>query len=370
MKIKNVFLIFLGLLTTEGLFMSCTTHHYRAELTLAEVEVKQLDAIEKLSSAGEYARALHEVDEFRTSHKESIYYQASRLVEAKTYYEMQDFNKSLEIYEDILSLGPEKHPAIWARARYESTFIFEALGDDLKAITTLVGLENSSHLLEEVKFAEAPARLAALYSRQGNDKEATAYLDRADRGLKYLLSRNDLNRDRSWLAETLYRMGKANMTQLSEENIAQQVQSQRRLQVYLLRAIEQGVPLWSQKASEDLMQDYQKQWSFIQTHWNQIEDRPVKLERMKDLHQLISENMYRKPSDQSLWNPYLKNYYDFAIRLEAELSETLFSGKDLTPSSQESLKLNSIKKNARVKATLVLPEEKKASKNIKKDPNL
>ena len=370
MKIKNVFLIFLGVLMTEGLFMSCATHHYRAELTLEEVEVKQLDAIEKLSSAGEYARALHEVDEFRTSHKESIYYQASRLVEAKTYYEMQDFNKSLEIYEDILSLGPDKYPAIWARARYESTFIFEALGDDLKAITTLVGLENSSHLLEEVKFAEAPARLAALYSRQGNDKEATAYLDRADRGLKYLLSRNDLNRDRSWLAETLYRMGKANMTQLSEENIAQQVQSQRRLQVYLLRAIEQGVPLWSQKASEDLMLDYQKQWSFVQTHWNQIEDRPVKLERMKDLHQLISENMYRKPSDQSLWNPYLKNYYDFAIRLEAELSETLFSGKDLTPSSEESLKLNSIKKNARVKATLVLPEEKKASKNIKKDPNL
>ena len=370
MKIKNVFLIFLGVLTTEGLFMSCATHHYRAELTLEEVEVKQLDAIEKLSSAGEYARALHEVDEFRTSHKESIYYQASRLVEAKTYYEMQDFNKSLEIYEDILSLGPDKYPAIWARARYESTFIFEALGDDLKAITTLVGLENSSHLLEEVKFAEAPARLAALYSRQGNDKEATAYLDRADRGLKYLLSRNDLNRDRSWLAETLYRMGKANMTPLSEKNIAQQVQSQRRLQVYLLRAIEQGVPLWSQKASEDLMLDYQKQWSFVQTHWNQIEDRPVKLERMKDLHQLISENMYRKPSDQSLWNPYLKNYYDFAIRLEAELSETLFSGKDLTPSSEESLKLNSIKKNARVKATLALPEEKKASKNIKKDPNL
>ncbi len=352
MKIKNLFFIFLS---------GCATRHFKTELTKNQVEQKQLAAIEKLSSEGQYPRALNEIENFRQTHNESIYYQASRLVEAKTYYDMQDFNKSLEIYEDILSLGPEKYPSIWTRARYESTFVLEVLGDDLKAITTLVGLENSPNLSEEVKFAERPARLAALYSRQGNEKEASTYLDKADRGLKYLMSRNDLSRDRVWLSETLYRMGKSNRTPLSEENIAQQLQSQRRLQVYLLRAIEQGVPLWSQKASEDLMQDYQTQWNFIQAHWNKEEDRPTKLERLKDLHQLISENMYRKPTEPNLSNPYLKNYYDFATRLEQEVSEILFSGKDVTPFTDESLKLNSIKKNFRLKTP---------QKSTKKDPNL
>ncbi len=352
MKIKNLFLIFLT---------GCATHHFKAELTKDEIELKQLNAIEKLASAGEFPRALNDLQNFRETHKESVYYQASRLVEAKTYFEMQDYSKALEIYEDILSLGPDKHPSIWTRARYESTFVLEVLGEDLKAITTLVGLDNSQFLSEEVKFAERPARLAALYSRQGNEKEATAYLDKADRGLKYLTSRNDLNHDRVWLSETLYRMGKSNRTTLSEENIARQVQSQRRLQVYLLRAIEQDVPLWSQKAAEDLIQDYQSHWNFIQSHWNQEEDRATKLERLKDLHQLVSENMYRKPTEPNPSNQYLKNYYDFATRFEEEISEILFAGKDVTPFTDESLRLNSIKKNFR----LVAPK-----KSTKKDPNL
>ncbi len=352
MKIKNLFFIFL---------CGCATRPEQGELSKDALQQKQLVDIEKLSSAGEHVRALNEIQGFRQIHKETVYYQASRLVEAKTYYDMQDFSKALEIYEDILSLGPDKYPAMWARARYESTFVLEVLGEDLKAITTLVGLENSAHLSEEVKFAERPARLAALYSRQGNEKEARAYLDRADRGLKYLMSRNNLNHDRVWLSETLYRMGKSNMSQLSEENIVQQVQSQRRLQVYLLRAIEQGVPLWSQKASEDLMQDYQAQWNFIQTHWNRDDERAAKLERLKDLHQLISENMYRKPTDPELSNPYLKNYFDFAIRLEKEISEMLFSGKNVTAPSEESEKLNSLKKNFKLKTP---------KKSVKKDPNL
>ncbi len=352
-------------------FFACATPTPLTEQQLNQAEQKELSIIQGFSDSGEYGRALSEVLAFRMAHPGTIYYQASRLVEAKTYYEMQDFNKSLEIYEDILSLGPDKYPLIWATARYESTFVFEALGDDLKAITTLIGLENSPSLDEEVRYAELPARLAALYSRQGNEKETTAYLDRADRGLKYLMSRNDLNQDRVWLAETLYRMGNLNINQLSEKNLSQQVQSHRRLQVYLLRAIEQGVPLWSQKASEDLMQDYQKSWSFIQTHWNKSEDRSVKVEKTKELHQLISEAMYRKPSEIKLTNQYLKNYYEFATQLEAQVSEALFSGNDITPTSEESVKLNDIKKKANVKATKFLPEEKRVlPKTNKKDPNL
>jgi tetratricopeptide (TPR) repeat protein len=340
--------------------------------SLEQTQQRELNSILELSEKGQNEKALQEIGAFHDRYKETPYYQASRLVEAKILYNMQDFAPALAIYEDIISLGPEKNPEIWAQARYESTFCNEATGEEFKALSILVGLEKSkAPLREEVALAELPARMASLYARLGREKETLDYLDKADRGLKFLVQKKGANPDKKWLAETLFRMGQVTRAPLSAGNFIQQVQSHRRSQIYLLKAMEQNVPLWSEKASDELIKEYREQWNFIQSHWNNFDEEKNKGDHLKDLHRLLSESMYKKPVEPELWNPYLKNYYAFATSLEKQVVAQLYSGNNLTLMTPESDQLNSIKRSGKVKATQALPEEKQqAPTPTRKDPNL
>jgi tetratricopeptide (TPR) repeat protein len=274
---------------------------------------------------------LDEIDSFRHKFPETSYYQTTRIMEARSQHGLGKYKDAIDLYEKIQASTLDKNQKLWAQARYESSFSFEELGDSVSTLAILFGLERvKAPLSEEVEMAELPARIAGIYFEQGRDKEAREYLDKADRGLKILISEKGIENNRRRFSEVMYRMGSVITPHITLENFPRVLKAHRNAQIYLIRAMELNVPTWSQRAADDLIATYRNYWHFIQTQWSGPEDRPVRVQAFKNLHTLISESIYRQPAEPAMWNDSLRAYFSFADQLEKEISANLFASGETT----------------------------------------
>lgn len=288
-------------------------------------------SIQEMSDNERYQEAIEALGPYRKMYPNTPYYQASKLVEANAYRGLEQFQEALVLYEEIQAATFDLNNQLWAQARYESTFALEAVGEKIKALSILLGFEKGERYLDEdIMLAELPARVASLYLEEGREKEAQEYLSKSEKGLKYLADKKGVDSHRDWFAQTLYRMGSVITPNVTTENFSRVLQAQRKTQTYLIKAIELGAPVWSQRASETLIGKYRNYWNFIQATWGQPEDKTQRIYGYKALHTLISESLYRQPGEPELWNDSLRAYFSFANRLEQDLSTELYSPTETT----------------------------------------
>jgi hypothetical protein len=297
---------------------------------------RELIDIDDLANNEKYDKALEDVIGFQSKYPGSPYFQASKLIEAKSLRGRGNYNEAIEVCQEIQTVTQGKNEELWALARYESTFSYEQIGDRVKALSILLGFEKEKPMLaDEILYAEMPARIAALYAAEGRDKEAREYLAKSDRGLKDLIQKRGMAEHREWLAETLFKMGSVTPQHLEDANFEKVLQAHSKTQEYLIKAMELNVPIWSQRSADELIKDYRNYWNFIQTAYSDVEDKNKRNEGYKSMHALISESLYRQPSEPELWNQSLRTYYSFANSLEEELSNKLFTATETSLTSDK-----------------------------------
>ncbi len=325
---RNFF--FLGLVLV-GVLSACSSFEKDAGAQADRTQQEYLRRIEASVEDRQCDQALHEIAAFRRSFPETPYFQTSRLLEGRCLYELARYKEAIELYEKVQTATLDNNTKLWAEARYQSSFAYEALGDTENALSILFGLEKSKAALpDDIAMAELPARVASLYFEQGRDKESSEYLDKAERGLRILMREKGIEDNRRRFAETLYHMGKVISPHMTTENFPRILQAHRRAQTYLIRAMELNAPGWSQRAADDLVKSYRNYWNFIQAQWGLPEETPERIEALKTVHTMLSESMYRQPSEPEMWNDSLKAYFSFAVQLEKEVSAGLFTARETT----------------------------------------
>ncbi len=175
-----------------------------------------------------------------------------------------DCARSLDRYRQVVRSSAGKFPRIEGEALFRSSLMYECLGQDAKAITSLVDAKKRGKELPfETLNAEIPARLAAAYARIGNRDKALQYFNQASKGLKQVVTQGGRGLQVERVAHTLFLMGRLSPSQrMAAVEPGTYLQSVSMQQPYLLQAMELNNAAWSTRAQDDLKLAYDNLWKF------------------------------------------------------------------------------------------------------------
>ncbi len=213
---------------------------------------KQLDQ-------GNYQVAAKIFDEILVENPASEFDVIATFNSGSAYEGMNACIKAAQRYRQAIQASVGRFKKIEAQALLRLSYAHECMGDDKRAITTMLDLRRRAQFLDqEVVLAELPARLAAGYARMGNRAVADRYFKEASLGIQKLnVQYKNSNRRGEKLAGILYLMGRFNQGELQQLNNGLAFsKSLSFLQTYLLQAVEMGVKPWSQKSSEEILKGY------------------------------------------------------------------------------------------------------------------
>jgi tetratricopeptide (TPR) repeat protein len=360
-----------------GLIVSCshfeTPFEHRTTQAEKEAQEKDLNNAEAILARGEYGNALLAFRAFQTTYPQSVYIQASRLGEAQALEGLGEWIQAAAIEREVSLLTLKEQPEIAALALYRLSFSYLELGEDSKSVAALLDAQRlGQHLPLQVRVAEIPARLSAFYAGQGRDKEAASYLNDAEKGVDKVLKNPPKDLSSDWLAKTYYQMGSVSVSQLTALNFIEFLRGERMVQVYLLKAMKLNDPQWSAKSLRYLKDMYQEL------------DRLVTVEKTRETQVQMAGAFYDLIEGADLFRPlvnqratsYEIDFYKNLSEVRKKTEDLLYSthgGMELT---EESKKLNSLKRAGRVKTDSLLPNEKKSSISLPpkivptEDPNL
>lgn len=342
---------------------------------VAASELMHLVNADKLLNRGRYAEALPHYQAFQHQYPQSVFYQAARLGEAQSLSGLEQWQEALEIYRDITLKTRIEQPKIAALAFYKMSFAWEALGDDLKTVAALLDAQRlGSYLPLETAVAEIPARLAAIYARQGREREAVAYLNEAEKGLEEVQNKKGTQYLlHEWRAKTYVQMGSVSTNQLAASTFTPFVRGQILVQTYLLRALRLNDKVWSPMAREILQRTYRDLFATIES---QSESRELQLAMGAELLGLIDQaDLYRPLPEQKMNTPE-QDFFSFLTDVRKRTETLVYDNRELMGLTAESQSLNSLKRAGRVKSDALLPEEEKSSISLPpkvvplEDPNL
>lgn len=368
------------LLVTTSLLGACAVNIERpSEASIASAkEQRDYDNAEKSLASGKFADSLILFKEFQNLHPQSRYRQSARMGEAKSLEGLSQWDEAVKIYNDVYLKTVKYQKDIAALAMYNLSFCYEALGDDAKAISSLLDAKKmGSELKPEVALAEIPARLAMLYGKFDRQESARQYFIEAEMGIKKVTESKKDSLNKEWIIKTYYQMGTISTNQLSVDSFSQVVQGQKYAQIYLIRALEYPDSPWAIRALTQLKETYQ---NMLNTLKNVGADSGGALARQEiqnslgsDLTDLVNQAELYRPLAEDKMNPLQVDFFGFLKIVLTQTEQILYSGKETMGLTPESEKLNSINRvlPARKKSPISLPPKEAPAKVVpKEDPNL
>lgn len=339
-----------------------------------ETEKNEILNSEKLLSEGRFEEAKASYSLFQNRHPHSQFFQSARLGEAQAQQGLGHYKEAADLYREVNLATIEYQPEIAALASYQMSYAYEALGEDHKAVAALLDAQRlADHLPAPIALAEIPARLAAAHGRQGHDEEAVKYINEADRGILKINTEIGLKLKKDWLGKTYVQMGIASTNQLSPESFDDFVAGQKWVQIYLIKAMRLNDSTWSARAQGMLQETYRD----LYTQLMSVKDnRELQKSIGGDLFDLIDQaDLYKPLADQKM-NSYETVFYSYLAEIRKKTESALYGTDPLMGLTQESERLNSIRRSGRVKVDSLLPEEKKSTISFppkvvpSEDPNL
>lgn len=180
---------------------------------------------------------------------------------------MKDCRTAAEHYREVARGSAKKFLRIEAMALFRLSYTYECMGQDDKALVSLLDTRRRAKALQEdVAKSELPARIAAAYARSGNRVEAEKYFKEALNGVKYLQNKYKSSRVLAdTLAQTLFYMGSSHVGEAEFlKNPIAQIKALELMQLYLLQAAELSSARWSGKAVDEILTNYARVWRFTE----------------------------------------------------------------------------------------------------------
>jgi tetratricopeptide (TPR) repeat protein len=258
------------------------------------------------------------------------------------YEGLGDCGKASERYRQVVRSSMGKFQRIEAEALFRTSLMYECLGQDIKAVTSLLDArKRGKDLPFDVLNAEIPARLAAAYARIGNREKALQYFTQASRGLKRVVAQTGRGLQNERVAHNLFLMGRLSPSQRDATvEPGTYLQSLSMQQPYLLQAVEINHPVWSPRAAEDLKLAYDNIWKL------KITDTSQKREVFTRALQTINElRRIRIPTNT---NPRIQNIFASLDHTQTQLQNELSRMGEATPLTSEAEKREGLRREGRL----------------------
>lgn len=178
---------------------------------------------------------------------------------AVAYENMKDCQQAATRYRQVVQGAYKKYPRLQAQAHYSLSAVYECLGDDTKAMSSLLEARKlKSYLPQQMVWTEMPARLASFYAELGDRKTALKYFDEASQGLKRVGAENsDSKKFAAKMAQILFLMGRlSDQDQEVKRNPIGSLRAIEFQQPFLLQAVEMDAEPWSKQAHAHLTTAY------------------------------------------------------------------------------------------------------------------
>lgn len=364
MLLTKLFLLLSAVLVVSG----CQTSP-KSEVDVT-AEVFALENAQKTLDLGRFAESKILFKDFQFKYPQTKYLYASKIGEMDSYIGLGEYDEAVKIGRDIIVKNITDNSAIAALVMYKLSFAYEAMGDEAKAVSSLLDAKKyATDLPPFVAYAEIPARLASLYARQYRTDEVNQYLDEAEKGIERLRA-TSLDREMPWLGKTYVQMGLISTNQLSSDNYENVVASQKAVQKYLLRALKLNDARWSEQALLKLRENY---GAFsMQISLEKDADRRSQL--AGDFYDLIAESKLYRP--RKISNKFESEFFQYLAILEKDTERVIYSNTPRNFLTPESESLNSLKRAGPMKNGRALPAGEKSSITTpykvipSEDPNL
>ncbi|WP_413289317.1 tetratricopeptide repeat protein [Bdellovibrio sp. HCB337] len=301
----------------------------------ANPETTDAATIEQQMKGQKYEAALGNIATFQSEYPYSLSLQKVRFLKGNALEELGRWNEAEQTYKAISTISERNQPEISAMALYRLSYVYEALGDDQRVITTLFeAAKYTQYLPVQVVNAEIPSRLAMVYAKENNAKEAQKWLAEADRGLKKTLDTRQEPLTNEWLSQIYYNMGSISTHQLSADNIMTIIHGQAAVQKYLIRALQYTDPIWSAKALAKLKTTYMDLWNAIEGYQAPSGYEPLVAQKMKKDEQvrlagpfseLLKEAELYRPGTEQKSNQYQSEFFNFLDELQTRVRSILES---------------------------------------------
>ena len=354
---RNQFLKIFPLL----LMMSCSSKSHlevrpteptQEEITMINEAQAKLDN-ENFTEAGVM------IDQFIVKYPRSLYSTSAQLGRARVMEAQGRPKEALDLYRQIIGMTKSLHPEIAAEAKFRSSFSYEILKDDVRALSTLKDAESFSESLPvETKGVEIPARRAQLLAKAGHMIQAQQEVDKADQAMKELLPVIEQKKGRIWIARLYYQLGMVRNSNATDENDLIQVMMALNVgQRYHLKAIDMNCEPWSEKSARYLTEKYSVLFELIKnpTHEagvdpivDQNRRNEIQLKLAKEFIQLLENAESFKPYQNNIQSPLVKEFYNHISTLQNQTEKILYSSKDRNLMTEESLRVNAIKREGKI----------------------
>lgn len=310
------------------------------DVTSSETENRDFQKIEQQMKAQNFQAVLTSVSEFKSAYPYSLKLQKVRFFQGNALEELGRWSEAADTYKAISVISERNQPEISAMSIYRLSYVHEALGDDQRVIATLYeAAKYHKYLPVEVIQAEIPSRLAMVYSKENNAKEAQKWLGEADKGLKRTLESRTEPLTNPWLAQLYFNMGSISTEQLSSDNILTIIQGQAAVQKYLIRSLQYNDSVWSAKALKKLKGTYLDLWKAIESYPEPTGYELLVAQKMKKDAQLElagpfadlmrDADLYR-PGVEQKSNLFQQEFFNFIEELQTRVRSVLDSSV-LTP---------------------------------------
>lgn len=269
-----------------------------------------------------------------------------------------DCMKASERFRKSIRISKEKYPNIAGRALLRMGDVHICLGEDTKAIANLLQIYQGKYSLsEEITYAEAPAKLAAVYARLGNRREAEKYFRAAERGLLRVIGQvTDPIKRNMTLARTLFLMGNIGQLNIQTMTAEDYLTTLRALQKYLYKSVEFDAGKPSKDSYEQIIMGYEQVWTFIDrvsakpTKDTALAIRSVKTEKLR-ISQLTLQNireLYNEripdPNESAIIKELMNRVGTQEVKFRNYIAKNII-GTSLTP---EALAAEGVKRSGRV----------------------
>jgi len=260
---------------------------------------------------------------------------------------LQELNRCPEAIDRFRKFfGMATKDPLLPHAFYRLGLCYETLDDKGAAVAAFLDALNRVKAHEPLR-AELQARLAGLYAQLGNEQEAQRLYELAEGELLALRRQHPPKEVPSWLAKTLYNMGKMSTKPIKAQDYEGSMRSYEKAQIWLLRLARLNDRKWSQPASVELVKIYNDAWKVIEEV--PLYDETDKLLAMKDqqdrkigmavsLYNLYSKLKLERGYDFSNENENEKFVFDSLAPIEEKLELLLKSRpveQSLTPAALE-----------------------------------
>jgi tetratricopeptide (TPR) repeat protein len=320
----------------------CTTiSQVRPDFTISD-EDRVFSALTSDMTAGKYADAVVKADQFQEKYPYSLNLQKARFHKAEALEGLNRWQEAADTYTAISTFSKKTQPEIAAQSVYRLSFVYEALNDYQRVLTSLFEAQRlQEYLPPEVGLAEIPARLAMAYTKENNPEEAQHWLVEAEKGLKQALESRAEPMTDEWLAKMYFNMGSVSTNKMSMKNAASTIHSQEALQKYLIKAMQYNHPIWSASAGKRLRAAFADIWAVLENPVEQSSDtktsakessettvvlKAKKEEQFKlagPFLELIEQALLFEPAVDQPRNAYQLEFFTYLHSLKPKVNELL-----------------------------------------------